>query len=181
MSKSIGNYIGVAESPNDIYGKIMSIPDTLIMRYFRLATEKSPDELRRIENLLSSGTENPKNIKADLAREVVRMYHGEERAAAAAEEFERRFGKLRGSLDLEGVRTVTMEVEGDSVWIVNLLRESGLAKSGSEARRKIEAGAVRIDGERVEDAKAEVAVPGEVLVRLGREFRRVCIKKLKKA
>lgn len=181
MSKSIGNYIGVAENPNDIYGKIMSIPDTLIVRYFQLATERSPDEIRQIENLLSSGAENPKNIKADLAREVVRIYHGEEASRAAAEEFERRFGKLRGSLDLEGVEAITLEVEGDSIWIVNLLRDAGLAKSGSEARRKIEAGAVRIDGERVEDVKAQIGAPSEVLVKLGREFKRVCIKKQKKA
>jgi tyrosyl-tRNA synthetase len=203
MSKSIGNYIGIAESPNEIFGKIMSIPDTLIVRYFQLATERSADEIKRVEISLSSGGENPKNIKADLALEVVRMYHGDEAARAAAEEFERRFGHLRGTLDLEGVETVTLEIEGDSIWIVNLLREVGLAKSGSDARRKIEQGAVRINGERVEDAGAQVGPaglvslagaggsggaaggvaggPGEVLVKLGREFRRVCIKTQKRA
>ena len=181
MSQSLGNYIGIAEDPNEIFGKIMSIPDTLIVRYFELTTDRNPEEVRGIQNLLSQGTENPKNIKVDLAQEVVRIYHGEEAARAAAAEFERRFGKLRGTLDLEGVETVTITVDGDSVWIVKLLRELGLAKSGSEARRKIAEGAVKLDGERVADPEAQVKVPGEVLLRLGREFRKVCLKSQKKA
>jgi tyrosyl-tRNA synthetase len=195
MSKSLGNYIGIAEDPNEVFGKIMSIPDTMIVRYFQLATERGPEDIKRIENALSSGSENPKNIKVDLAREVVSMYHGEGAAEAAAQEFERRFGKLRGTLDLEGVETVTVEVEGDSIWIVKLLREAGLARSGSEARRKIQEGAVKVNGERVDDVDAQIAVAeaagtgaegigpaeGALLVKLGREFRRVCIKKQKTA
>jgi tyrosyl-tRNA synthetase len=180
MSKSLGNYIGIAEDPNEIFGKVMSIPDHLIVRYFQLVTARSAEEIKRIEISLSSGAENPKNIKADLAQEIVRMYHGTEAAEAAAQEFERRFGKLRGTLDLEGVETASVEIDGDSIWIVKLLREAGLAKSGSDARRKIEEGAVRVDGERVEDVNAQVST-GEVLLKLGREFRRVCIKKQKKA
>ena len=181
MSKSLGNYIGIAEDPNEIFGKIMSIPDTMIVRYLELATERDPEEIKRIGNLLSTGAENPKNIKVDLAQEVVRIYHGDEAARAAAAEFERRFGKLRGTLDLEGVETVTLTVDGDSIWIVKLLRELGLAKSGSEARRKILEGAVKVDGERIADPEARVAAPGEVLVRLGREFRKVCLKPQKRA
>jgi tyrosyl-tRNA synthetase len=181
MSKSLGNYIGIAEDPNEIFGKIMSIPDTMIVRYLELATERDPAEITRIGNLLSTGAENPKNIKVDLAQEVVRIYHGDEAARAAAAEFERRFGKLRGTLDLEGVETVTLTVDGDSIWIVKLLRELGLAKSGSEARRKLVEGAVKIDGERIADPEARIAAPGEVLVRLGREFRKVCLKPQKKA
>jgi len=181
MSKSLGNYIGIAEDPNEIFGKIMSIPDTMIVRYLELATERDPEEIKRIGKLLSTGAENPKNIKVDLAQEVVRIYHGDEAARAAAAEFERRFGKLRGTLDLEGVETVTLTVDGDSIWIVKLLRELGLAKSGSEARRKIVEGAVKIDGERIADPEARIAAPGEVLVRLGREFRKVCLKQQKKA
>jgi len=181
MSKSLGNYIGIAEDPNEIFGKIMSIPDTMIVRYLELATERDPEEIKRIGKLLSTGAENPKNIKVDLAQEVVRIYHGDEAARAAAAEFERRFGKLRGTLDLEGVETVTLTIDGDSIWIVKLLRELGLAKSGSEARRKIVEGAVKIDGGRIADPEARIAAPGEVLVRLGREFRKVCLKPQKKA
>jgi len=193
MSKSLGNYIGIDEDPNGIFGKIMSIPDTLIMRYFRLTTERAPEDLNRIEISLSSGAENPKNIKVDLAREIVRMYHGEQAAEAAAAEFDRRFGSQRGTLDLEGVESVTVEAEGDSVWIVKLLRDAGLAKSSSDARRKIVEGAVKVDGKRIDDVDTRIAVPAgggtasgtepgrEILLRLGREFRRVCIKTQKRA
>jgi tyrosyl-tRNA synthetase len=198
MSKSLGNYIGIAEDPNEIFGKVMSIPDTLIVRYFQLATERSAEDIARVGISLSKGAENPKNIKVDLAREVVTMYHGEDAARAAAAEFERRFGSQRGTLDLEGVETVALEVDGDSIWIVKLLRDLGLAKSGSDARRKIEEGAVKLDGQRIDDPKTQVALapvagPGSaagdaagdqgrvVLVRLGREFRKVCLKPQKRA
>lgn len=183
MSKSLGNYIGIAEAPDQIYGKIMSIPDSLIMRYYRLATEKEDGELARLDNMLKQRTENPKDIKAGLALEVVKMYHGEVAAKAAREEFERRFGQLRGTLDLKGVQRVTVAVEGEKIWIVNLLREIGLARSGAEARRKIGEGAVRLDGEKIEDVEAEIAVePGkEILVKLGREFRKVELTRQKRA
>jgi tyrosyl-tRNA synthetase len=184
MSKSLGNYIGVAEDPNEVFGKIMSIPDTLIVRYLELATETNPEDIERIRMSLSEGKENPKNIKADLAREVVRIYHGEEAAHAASEEFERRFGKLRGTLDLEGIETVPLRVEGEAIWLVKLLRDAGLAKSNSEARRKIEEGAVKVDGRKISDVNAQITVSGgesgeagrRVLVRLGKEFRKVCLK-----
>lgn len=183
MSKSLGNYIGIDEEPNQMFGKVMSIPDDLIVRYYRLATEVPEEEIRRIENSLKTGSENPKNLKADLASEVVRIYHGGPQAKAAHEEFERRFGSKRGTLDLEGVEKMTLEVEGDSVWIVNLLRDAGLVKSGGEARRKIAAGAVRIDGEKVTDPSREVPFEAgkEMLLRLGREFRKIELRRSKKA
>lgn len=183
MSKSLGNYVGIAEDPNEIFGKLMSIPDSLIMHYLRLATEKPEDELERTEISLKRGSVNPKDIKARLAFEVVRMYHGEAGAEAAQEEFERRFGSQRGTLDLKGVPRVTLEMDGGKIWVVRLLREAGLAKSGGEARRKIGEGAVRIDGEKVTDADAEIELePGrEILVKLGREFRKVELRKQKKA
>jgi tyrosyl-tRNA synthetase len=175
MSKSLGNYVGIDEHPNEMYGKLMSIPDTLIMRYYKLATEVGEEDLKRIGNSLKQGTENPKNIKAGLAREVVKMYHGEAEAKSAHDEFERRFGSKRGTLDLKDVKTEEVAVDGDRVWIVNLLRDVGLVESGGEARRKIKAGAVRIDGEKVTDADFELPVAGvtEIIVKLGREFRKV--------
>lgn len=183
MSKSLGNYIGIDEDPNDIFGKVMSIPDALIMRYYELATEKPAEDLGQIEKSLKQGTENPKNIKAALAGEIVRMYHGESAACRAAEEFERRFGAKRGTLDLEGVQKVVLEVEGQTIWIVNLLRQTGLVKSGGEARRKIAAGALKIDGEKVTAVDTELPVePGKgVLIKLGREFRQVELKNANRA
>ncbi len=183
MSKSLGNYIGIAEDPNEIYGKIMSIPDELIVRYYELATEVPPGTIEEVNISLKQGTENPKNIKSVLAREIVQMYHGEAAARSAADEFERRFGAKRGTLDLEGVQKVTVEIEGDKVWIVDLLRQLGLARSGGEARRKIGEGAVKIDGEKVTDVNTELPVePGkEMLVKLGREFRKVELRSAKTA
>jgi tyrosyl-tRNA synthetase len=178
MSKSLGNYIGIAEDPNDIFGKVMSIPDTLIVRYYELASERSPEEISRIDKSLKQGAENPKNIKSALAAEIVRMYHGEVAADRAAEEFERRFGAKRGTLDLEGVKKKEVVLEGNKVWIVDLLRKVDLVKSGGEARRKITEGAVQIDGEKITDPNFEMLLESvtEVLVKLGREFRKVILR-----
>jgi tyrosyl-tRNA synthetase len=182
MSKSLGNYVGITDEPVDMYGKIMSIPDELILHYFELATEIDEAGLKEVEKTLKAGKENPKNIKARLASEIVRMYHGQKAAETAALEFEKRFGKLRGTTDLGAVETVSVEVPGDSIWIVNLLRESGLAASGGEARRKIKAGAVRVDQEKVTDVDFEVPVePGKpLLLSLGREFKKIVLRKAKR-
>ena len=182
MSKSLGNYIGITDDPVDMYGKVMSIPDDLILHYFELATEIDEAGLKEVEKTLKAGEENPKNIKARLASEIVRMYHGQAAAETAALEFEKRFGKLRGTTELDAVETVTIEVAGDKIWIVNLLRESGLAKSGGEARRKLKAGAVRMDQEKVTDTDLEVPVGGEkpLLLSLGREFKKILLKKAKR-
>lgn len=178
MSKSLGNYVGIADEPNEMFGKIMSIPDELIVRFYTLGTEVPEEQLEKIARSLKLGRENPKDIKAALASDIVRMYHGEQAAKSAAEEFERRFGKARGTLDLKGVKRKVILVRGGKVWIVDLLRNVDLVKSGGEARRKIRAGAVRIDGEKITDPDFEMRlpVPKEVLVRMGRRFVRVKIK-----
>jgi tyrosyl-tRNA synthetase len=179
MSKSLGNYVGIADDPNEMYGKLMSIPDDLIMRYYALGTELPEERLEEIGKSLKQGRENPKNIKAALAGEIVRMYHGESAARAAAEEFERRFGAKRGTLNLKAVVRRDLVIKGGKIWIVDLLRNVELVKSGGEARRKIKAGAVKIDGEKVTDPDFEMPLKGpkEVLVKLGRRFVRVRLKK----
>jgi tyrosyl-tRNA synthetase len=183
MSKSLGNYVGITEDPHAMYGKIMSIPDDLIVRYYELATELPESEVRTVAGRLERGEENPKTIKSELAREVVRMYHGNDSADAAVEEFERRFGSERGTLDLEGVPVVELEVTDGRIWIVNLLRDSGLVRSGGEARRKIKEGAVRLDGEKVVDSDYELETGREleILVKLGKEFRKVVLRGEKRA
>ncbi len=178
MSKSLGNYVGIAEDPNEMYGKIMSIPDDLIMRYYNLGTELPEERLDEIALSLRDGRENPKHIKASLAGEIVRMYHGAAAATAAAEEFERRFGGKRGTLDLKAVARRDVFIKGGKVWIVDLLRNVDLVKSGGEARRKIKAGAVKIDGEKVTDPDFEMPLTTtkEVLIKLGRQFVKVRIR-----
>lgn len=178
MSKSLGNYVGIAEDPNQMFGKIMSIPDSLIVRYFRLTTDLDDAEIRKIERDLSTAAVNPKDIKSHLAHEVVMMYHGKKKADIAKDEFEKRFGSKRGTLDLEGIQEITIKVEGDSIWIVELLRRAGVAKSGSEARRKIMEGAVRIDNETVHDIDARIEVGGgRRILRIGKRFVKFELKK----
>lgn len=178
MSKSLGNYVGIAEDPNQMFGKIMSIPDHLIMRYFRLTTDLDDETIDSIERDLESGSVNPKEIKSRLAHEIVRMYHGKAQADRAQDEFEKRFGSKRGSLDLEGIEEVEIEIDQDSIWIVDLLRRAGLVRTGSEARRKIGEGAVRIDNQVVTDIDLRLEPsPGKMVVRIGKKFARVEIKR----
>ena len=169
MSKSLGNYIGINEPPEEIYGKTMSIPDFLIYPYFELATDVDSSELAEIKRSLEDPEVNPMDLKRKLARRLVAMYHGEEAARRAEEAFDRVFRR----------REVPDEVpeyvlNQDRVWIVRLLTSSGLASSNSEARRLIAQGGVYIDGQRVTDPNLEVEFKGGEVVKVGkRRFLRV--------
>ncbi len=179
MSKSLGNYVGIAEDPNQMYGKIMSIPDNLIIRYFKLTTDLDGDEIASIERDLCTGCVNPKDVKSMLAHEIVRMYHGRTQADRARDEFEKRFGSKRGTLDLEVIEEITIEIPDESIWIVDLLRKTGMAKTGSEARRKITEGAVRIDNTVVKDIDARIEVSEKKrILRIGKRFVKFEIKKI---
>ena len=169
MSKSLGNYIGINEPPEEIYGKTMSIPDFLIYPYFELATDVDSSELAEIKRSLEDPEVNPMDLKRKLARRLVAMYHGEEAARRAEEAFDRVFRR----------REVPDEVpeyvlNQDRIWIVRLLTSSGLASSNSEARRLIAQGGVYIDGRRVTDPNLEVEFKGGEVVKVGkRRFLRV--------
>ncbi|MCX7845132.1 MAG: tyrosine--tRNA ligase [Dictyoglomaceae bacterium] len=172
MSKSLGNYVGITESPNNMYGKIMSIPDELLIRYFQLATDLSKSEVEKIEKGLKDGTLHPRDVKARLAREIVRMYHGEQESKKAEEEFEKIF-RLR-ELPEEVEEYILNEKK---IWIVKLLNLVGAVKSNSEARRLISQGAVEIDGERILDINLELNVEKPVILRVGKYFFRRLIPK----
>jgi len=169
MSKSLGNYIGINEPPEEIYGKTMSIPDFLIYPYFELATDVHSSELAEIKRSLEDPEVNPMDLKRRLARRLVAMYHGEEAARRAEEAFDKVFRR----------REVPDEVpeyvlNQDRIWIVRLLTSSGLASSNSEARRLIAQGGVYIDGRRVTDPNLEVEFKGGEVVKVGkRRFLRV--------
>ncbi len=171
MSKSLDNYIGINESPREIYGKTLSIPDTLIYDYFLLATNVSPAELQQIKAALEDGHTNPRDLKRRLARELVTLYHSAENARMAQEEFDRIFVKK----DLPNeIPETTVQTENGSIGIIDLLTSAKLVSSRGEARRMIEQGAVSINGVRVPDDKAMVAVRGEVVVKVGkRKFMRI--------
>ena len=143
MSKSLGNYIGINEPPSEIFGKVMSISDDLMWRYYELLTDMHPDEIAALRAQASAGERNPRDIKVDLAKLVIADFHSKEEAEAAEEEFNRIFRRKEMPLEIEE-RTVAF-----AAWdLRHLLVELGLATSKAEARRLIEQGGVYLDGRR---------------------------------
>ncbi|MBP1648781.1 MAG: tyrosyl-tRNA synthetase, partial [Bacteroidetes bacterium] len=171
MSKSLDNYIGISESPQQIYGKTLSIPDTLIYDYFVLATSLSASDLVSVRHELDNPANNPRNIKRRLARELVSLYHSREAARLAEEEFDRIFVKK----DLpDDVPDRAVSAEGGTIGIIKLLTEAGLVSSNSEARRMVDQGAVSVDGTKVIDPNALVNLERSAIVKVGkRRFARV--------
>jgi tyrosyl-tRNA synthetase len=165
MSKSLDNYIGISEPPQEIFGRTMSIPDKLIYDYFLLATDVPAGDLEHIKEQLARGTVNPSLLKRQLGRELVKMYHSAEAALAAEEEFDRMF-KGKGEPDV--IREFTLSTDTPSVGIIRLLTETKLASSNSEARRLVEQGGVTIDGNRITDPNAQVRLSRWVTVRVGK-------------
>ncbi|HEV8701384.1 MAG TPA: tyrosine--tRNA ligase [Candidatus Polarisedimenticolia bacterium] len=153
MSKSLGNYIGINEPPREIYGKAMSISDTLMWRYWELCTDATVGEIAAMRRRVEAGELHPKQAKSDLARRLVADYHGAKAAAEAAAEFEKIFARKETP---EEVREVRLPSAPDPVWVPKLLVGIGLAKSNGEARRLIEQGGVYLDGERLSDTSREV-------------------------
>ncbi len=168
MGKSMGNYIGVEEEPGDMYGKTMSIPDHLILNYFELATYVPLEEIAIVKQALAEG-ENPRNLKMQLAKEIVTLYHSEDAAKKAEAEFVSIFSKGNLPTHIEEKKVKQAE------WgIIDLLADMGLASSKSDARRLIEGGGVKIDGEKVESIEAKVNFTEEKLIQVGkRKFLKV--------
>ncbi len=157
MSKSLDNYIGLQEAPEEMYGKVLSIPDELIYRYFTLATDVPTRELPKLKE---EAEENPRDTKHKLARTIVRMYHGDQAADAAREHFEKTV--VEGDLpdDIEEFRP-ELDSGDDEIGLLNLMRQLGFVDSNSEARRLIKQNAVSIDGEKVTDPYRYVNVEEE--------------------
>ena len=171
MSKSIGNYIGIDESPAEIFGKIMSIPDELIYPYFELLTDIPPAELRKIKKELEGKEVNPMEWKKRLGSEIVKLYHNQKDAEKAQAEFEKVFSKKELP---EKIEVFHLKTDKPTIWIVKLLTETGLCSSSSEARRLIKQGGVYIDNQKVEDENLQVETKGEKLIKVGkRKFLRV--------
>jgi tyrosyl-tRNA synthetase len=177
MSKSTGNYIGVAEPSKEMFGKIMSIPDEQIYNYFELVTDVETEELARIKKELDKKQINPMILKKRLGKEIVRMYHGQMEADAACEEFERIFSKKELPEEIPEILLETDELE---MWIAHYLVKTGCASSSGEVRRLIKQGGLYLDGERVDDENLKVSVEGEKLVRLGKRRFFKIIGKIKK-
>lgn len=170
MSKSLGNYIGIDEDPVEMYGKTMSIPDELMIKYFELVTQVPLKELRELEEGLKSGSLHPRDVKMKLARTIVEMYHDAEQAQHAEEEFKRVFQQRSLPEDLPQKKWSGP----NPVNVVDLLHALELVASKGEGRRMIEQKAVRIDGERVEDIQAQITVKDGMVVQVGkRKFARL--------
>ncbi|MGI6657006.1 MAG: tyrosine--tRNA ligase [Desulfobulbus sp.] len=169
MSKSLGNYIGVSEPPDTIFGKLMSISDDLMFRYYELLSDLSLAEIGRLKEKVEAGEVHPKAVKVQLARELVTRFHNAEAADEAERGFEQVFA--RGELPDE-IEEVQLAAGDEPVWLPRLLLDAGLVTSTSDGRRMIQQHAVSIDGEKVVDVEATVPAQGEVLLKVGK--RRFC-------
>ncbi len=169
MSKSLGNYIGVADVPSEMFGKIMSLPDETMLLYWRLVVDVEPEELREIERDITAGVVNPMVIKKRLGRQLVRQYHGAAQAEQAQADFETQFSKRGVPEDIPEVTISATELP-----LLTLLVQTGLAKSGSDARRAVSnERSVEVDGVRIEDPMhlAQLRIP--IVLRRGRRMVRV--------
>ncbi len=168
MSKSLDNYVGVTDEPNDMYGKLMSIPDTALDEYLILAANLPASEIDTLRTSLADGTGHPRDIKDKMAASVVATYHGEAAADGARQAFQRVFQQGQVPDDIEEFSVAYPAT------IVALLRAVGFAGSNNEARRLVQQGGVRIDGERVEDTDAELTFDTPIVLQAGRRrFARV--------
>jgi len=175
MSKSLGNYIGVSESALEIYGKIMSISDDLMWRYFELLSSRNSEEIDEAKRQSAAGV-NPMIWKKKLAFEISECFSSTPEAAAAREQFESVHQKKEIPDEMATVRLSPDEVGGAGINIVTLLRRAGLVDSNSEARRKIKEGAVSINNKKIFEHNAEIAVKDNDILRLGkRNFRKLII------
>jgi tyrosyl-tRNA synthetase len=175
MSKSLGNYIAVEDAPAEMFGKMMSISDELMWRYFTLLTDRTPEEVLALERQVKAGNVHPKDAKVALAKSIVADFHGAEEADRAASEFERRFAKKE--IDADALPTVTVALGPDgSKRIANVIVDCGLATSASEAVRKIDQGGVRLNGNRLTDSKTRIdRSQGDFMLEVGRKAVRVIV------
>ena len=170
MSKSLNNYIGIADAADDMFGKIMSISDELMWRYFELLSFRPMTEIKQWAKNCGNG-ENPRNYKVKLAQEIIERFHDAASAARALENFEARF--QRGAMPDE-MDELELKIAGDAYGLANILKDAGLTASTSEAIRMINQGAVKIDGEKVVEAKLEISVEAEHVYQVGkRKFARI--------
>jgi len=167
MSKSLNNYVGITESPQETFGKMMSIPDELMSPYYELVTDQTPQEIAAIKEEIASGTLHPMNAKMRLAREVISTFHGEEAARKAAENFQRVFRDRQAPEEAK----VEKLPRGPARKLTALLVDLKLISSKSEAERLIKQGGVEIDGVRIDDPRKDVDLskPAEFLLRAGKK------------
>ncbi|MBU3021435.1 tyrosine--tRNA ligase [Aestuariibacter sp. A3R04] len=172
MSKSLNNYIGITDAPNDMFGKVMSISDDLMWRYYDLLSFRPLAEIAELKAKVDAGA-NPRDIKIELAKEIIARFHDDAAAEAAHQDFVQRFQK---NAIPDEMPEVAVSMGSDGIAIGNLLKEAGLVASTSDAMRMIKQGAVKIDGEKVQDARLIISEASESVYQVGkRKFARITL------
>ncbi len=166
MSKSLGNYIGITDEPNDMYGKVMSVSDELMWRYYELLSDRDMKEILKMKEDVKSGNLHPKKAKELLAFEITARFYDENTAKKAAAYFEEMFKKKDVPEDLKEIEYAS---ENDSVWVCQLLKEIGFVKSTSEARRMIKANAVSVNSEKIKDESLMLSASKEYVIKVGKK------------
>ena len=175
MSKSLGNYVGIDEPPEEMFGKLMSISDALMLRYYELLSDLGPEELAKLKRDLETGAKHPRDAKEELALEIVARFHGMEAARQAAREFAHVF---REHGLPEEIEEIVLSPGRDSGFLLpNLMVAAGTAASTSEARRLIMQGGVKVDGQKVTDVHLKLPAGSTFLLQVGkRRFKKVTLK-----
>jgi tyrosyl-tRNA synthetase len=164
MSKSLGNYVGIDDAANDMFGKIMSIPDSIMWRYFDLLSLRSNADIESLKQSVETGT-NPRDVKYELAKEIVERFHDAAAATAAQHAFVQRF--QQGQLP-EDLATTPLQVGSDGRPIANIMVDVGLTTTTSDSHRMIKQGAVRIDGEKIADGRKLLSAGATVIIQVGK-------------
>lgn len=177
MSKSLGNYIGINEPPAEMYGKIMSIPDKLMLSYFELLTDIPYQDLKQVENHIKENRIHPRDVKKRLAKEIVKIYHGYHKANEAEKYFEQVF---QDKMDPENVKSLIVtkeELKEGKVWIVKLVKMTKMLNSTGEVIRMIEQGGIRMNHNKIAKANVDIKINDGDILRIGKlNFYRVKIK-----
>ena len=172
MSKSLGNYIGVADPPGEMFGKVMRLPDHVMESFWRLVTDASEDEIEAVRRDLDDSSVNPMGVKKKLGERIVTLYHGTAAAARAREDFEAQFSRREAPDNLEVFGADESSGFTGKPTIVNFAMASGLCESRSEVRRLLDAGAVEVDGERIHGIETLVRPDRGHVLRIGRRMKR---------
>ena len=173
MSKSLGNYIGITDAPNDMFGKIMSISDDLMWRYYDLLSFIPKDEIEAVKQKVEAGM-NPRDTKVNLAKELIARFHSDQDAESAYQDFIQRF--VNNAIPDE-MPEFEFLLPADGLMIANVLKDASLVKSTSDAMRMIKQGAVKLDGEKVDNTKHQFTQPMQVVLQVGkRKFARINLK-----
>lgn len=172
MSKSLNNYIGITEPPKEIFGKVMSISDDLMWRYYELLSDKKTSEIEKLKESIKEGA-NPRDVKVDLAKEIVARFYDQKAAEQAYEDFRAQFQKHQMP---ENIPLVNLAADDVGLGIAHILKQAGLVSSTSEALRQIEQGGVRVNGEKISDKKLIIQTGSDNIFQVGkRKFARVIL------